>query len=94
MWCIKRIGLNPKYPKNKIGLVANQGLNDAFLVYIKNIENTSLAETSDIYGKYLNLSKIKLTTNLYNTYDEYIKKNYKIDINDEALDSVKNYFIF
>ena len=91
---LELVGQIYKYPKNKIGLVANQGLNDAFLVYIKNIENTSLAETSDIYGKYLNLSKIKLTTNLYNTYDEYIKKNYKIDINDEALDSVKNYFIF
>ena len=29
---------------------------------------------------------------LYNTYDNYLKKNYKIDINYQALNKVKNYF--
>ena len=44
------------------------------------------------YEKYLNLSKIKITGELYNTYDNYIKKRYKIDINYQTLDTVKNYF--
>ena len=44
------------------------------------------------YQKYLNLSKNKITNELYNTYDNYIKKRYKIDINYKALDIVKNYF--
>ena len=36
--------------------------------------------------------KIKITNELYNTYDNYIKKRYKIDINYQALDLVKNSF--
>lgn len=83
-----------QYPKDKVGIVANQRLEDNYLVYIKSVKNVSISRTSDSYDQYLNLSKVKLTTNLYNTYDEYIKKRYKIDINYEALDSVKNYFIF
>jgi len=83
-----------QYPKDKVGIAASRRLEDNFLVYIKNVESVSINRASESYDQYLNLSKIKLTTNLYNTYDGYIKKRYKIDINDEALDSVKNYFIF
>lgn len=83
-----------QYPKDKIGIAANRGLEENFLVYIKDVKNASINRTSDSYDQYSNLSKIKLTTNLYNTYDNHIKKKYKIDINYEALDSVKNYFIF
>ena len=37
-------------------------------------------------------SKIKITNELYNTYDNYIRKRYKIDINYQTLDEVKNRF--
>ena len=38
------------------------------------------------------LSKFQLTGKLLNTYDNYIKEKYKIDINYNALNTVKNYF--
>ena len=59
---------------------------------IDKIENVSIKENSDEYQKYLNLSKIKITGELYNTYDNYIRKRYKIDINYQTLDEVKNRF--
>jgi hypothetical protein len=52
----------------------------------------TIKKNSDEYQKYLDLSKINITDGLYNTYDKYIKKRYKIDINYQALDEVKNRF--
>ena len=63
-----------------------------FLVYIDKIENVNIKDNSDKYREYLDLSKIKITNDLYNTYDNYIRKRYKIDINYQALDIVKNRF--
>jgi len=63
-----------------------------FLVYIDKIENVNIKDNSEEYLKYLDLSKIKITNELYNTYDNYIRKRYKIDINYQALDIVKNRF--
>ena len=37
------------------------------------------------------LSRDKIVSELYNTYDSYLKNKYKIDINYKALDSIKNY---
>ena len=33
-----------------------------------------------------------MVNNLYNTYDAYLKNKYEININNKALDAVKNYF--
>ena len=63
-----------------------------FLVYIDKIQNVNIKDNSDKYQEYLDLSKIKITNDLYNTYDNYIRKRYKIDINYQALDIVKNRF--
>ena len=62
------------------------------MVYIDEIENVNISDTSKEYLKYLDLSKNKITNELYNTYDNYIRKRYKIDINYQALDIVKNRF--
>ena len=80
------------YPVEKIIVVSDIGFSQSYLIYIDKIENVTIKKNSDDYQKYLELSKIKLTDELYNTYDNYIKKRYKIDINYQALDIVKNYF--
>ena len=33
-----------------------------------------------------------MARDLYNTYDNYLSKRYKIDINYQAVDTIKNYF--
>ena len=78
--------------EKRVFVVHDISLFENFLVYIDKIENVTIEESSVEYQKYLNLSKNKITNELYNTYDNYIKKRYKIDINYKALDIVKNYF--
>ena len=78
--------------EKRVFVVHDISLFENFLVYIDKIENVTIEESSDEYQKYLNLSKNKITNELYNTYDNYIKKRYKIDINYKALNTVKNYF--
>ena len=73
-------------------LVNDLNLSENFLIYIDKIENVSINNNSEDYQKYLDLSRIRIVNDLYNTYDNYIKKRYKIDINYQALNTVKNYF--
>ena len=78
------------YPQDKVIVVADLGFSKSYLVYIKKIENVSITNNSDEYKKYLNLSKVKLMSNIYNTYDAYLRFKYKIDINYKALENLKN----
>ena len=80
------------FPEKKIIVVNDMNFSENFLIYIDEIENVTIKENSDEYQKYLNLSKTKVTNELYNTYDYYIRKRYKIDINYQTLDEVKNRF--
>ena len=38
------------------------------------------------------MSKLRITNELYKTYDAYLKNKYKVKINYNALDNVINYF--
>ena len=80
------------FPEKKIIITHDTGLAENFLIYIDKIKHVTIDVKSDEYKEYLHLSKIKITNGLFNTYDNYIKKRYKIDINYKALDTVKNYF--
>ena len=80
------------FSEKKIIVVSDMNFSENFLVYIDKIENVNIKDNSEEYLKYLDLSKIKITNELYNTYDNYIRKRYKIDINYQALDIVKNRF--
>ena len=66
------------FPEKKIIVVNDMYFSENFLIYIDKIENVTIKENSDDYQKYLDLTRIKITEELYNTYDNYIKKRYKI----------------
>ena len=70
----------------------NIDMAESFLIYIDKIKNVTIDEKSDSYKKYLRLSGLKLSNELFHTYDSYIRKKYKIDINYKTLNTVKNYF--
>ena len=91
---LKQELLNEIYsaPEKKVIIVHDLGMAENYLIYIDKIENVTIDEKSEEYTKYLDLSRKKITNNLFNTYDKYIKKKYEIDINYKALDVVKNYF--
>ena len=79
-----------KYPENKVIIAADIGLAESFLVYIDKVKNVKITQNLDDYEKYFTLSKVQMTSGLYNTYDIYLKNKYKININYKALDSVIN----
>ena len=80
------------FPEKKVIVVHDINLEENFLIYIDKIENVTINEKSDEYKKYLNLSKTRITNGLLNTYDNYIRKRYNVEVNYKALETVKNYF--
>ena len=80
------------FSQKKIIVVSDLSFSESYLIYIDKVENVTIDGSAEEYQKYLNLSKAKIVSELYNTYDNYVKKRYKIDINYQALDIVKNYF--
>tara|TARA_B100000029_G_scaffold371550_1_gene365501 strand:+ start:1336 stop:2784 length:1449 start_codon:yes stop_codon:yes gene_type:complete len=78
------------FPEKNIIAVNDINLSQSYLIYIDKIENVTLKEDAGEYEKYLSLSKGKITNALYNTYDNYIKNKYEIDVNYQTLDIVKN----
>jgi len=80
-----------KLPKFGLKVITDPNLTKNYLVYVKNVENAYIKKNDKNYDKYLNLSKVKFTSSIYNTYDLYLKNKYKIDINYRALKSIKNY---
>ena len=79
-------------PEKKIIVMHDIAMTESYLIYIDKIENVTIDEKSDTYNKYLRLSRSKISNELFNTYDAYIRKKYKIDINYKTLNTVKNYF--
>ena len=78
------------FPEKKVIIVNDIGLSENFLIYIDKIKNVTIDENSEEYQKYFDLSKNQIVSELYNTYENYIQKKYKIDINYQALDAIKN----
>ena len=78
------------YPEKKVIVVADIGFVENYLIYIDKIDLVTIDENSKDYEKYFKLAKTNITNRLYNSYDTYLDKKYKIDINYNALDSIKN----
>ena len=72
-------------------VVTDIGLSENYLIYIDSIENVSITKNSEEHKQHFLLSRDKIVSELFNTYDSYLKNKYKIDINYKALDSIKNY---
>lgn len=80
------------YGEKKIALIHDIMFSENYLIYVDEIINTKIKNNSDNYKKFFNLSKANITTELLNSYDRHIKKKYEIDINDNALDTIKSYY--
>ena len=80
------------FTEKEVIVVADINFVENFLIYIDKIENVSINESSENYKKFLDLSKDKIADDLYNTYNSYLEKKYKININYKTLNSAKNNF--
>ena len=66
--------------------------NKAFLILVKEIQKTSLSKASDEYDKYYYETIIGLKNSIYSSFEQYINQKYKVEINYQTLDRLKNYF--
>ena len=80
------------FPEKKVFVIHDLSFTEMLLIYINKIENVTIKENTDDYEKYSDLAKTQVKSSLYSSYDNYIKKKYKIDINYKALEIVKNNF--
>ena len=80
------------HPEKNLIVVNEIDFSENYLIYISKVENVFIDEKPNEYEKYLTLTKNKIARDLYNTYDAYLGKNYEIEINYQAVDTVKNYF--
>ena len=81
------------FPEKKVIIVNDIGLSENFLIYIDKIQHVTIDENSDEYQKYLNISRKRIVnTNYLIHMINYLRKRYKIDINYQAVNAVKNYF--
>tara|TARA_Y100000590_G_scaffold64744_1_gene69792 strand:+ start:5971 stop:7419 length:1449 start_codon:yes stop_codon:yes gene_type:complete len=79
-----------RYPEKKVIIIADIGLSESYLVYIDKIKTVTVKKDAADYETFFNLSKFKMISGLYNTYDAYLKSKYEIEINRKALQAVKN----
>ena len=78
------------FPEKKVIIVNDIGLSENYLIYINKIKNVTIDNNSEEYQTYYTMSKNQTVNELYNTYESYIQKKYKVDINSQAVDTIKN----
>ena len=78
-------------PKNSFLLISDTN-NKIFLAKIKDKKFKNISKNSEEISKFLDQTNVNMKTNLFNSYDNFLNKKYKIKINQKTLERVKNYF--
>ena len=76
---------------NNFSLVSDKKSN-VYLVKIKNIYENNLSKNSKEKKMFADQTNIKIRDTIYNSYDFLLNEKYKIDVNKNTLDRMKNYF--
>ena len=78
--------------ENDIAIVSSKDYKKNYLVFIKETISKKLESGNNEYEKYLKISNSNLSNKILGAYDLYLNKKYKVDINQKALDKVKNMY--
>ena len=81
-----------RLPKKGFTIVSGTEKNKTFLVWLKETQIPNLDKAAEKYDKYYYETVIGLKNNIYSSYDNYIYQKYKVEINYQVLDRIKNYF--
>ena len=79
-------------PEKKMYVFSDKNLNKNLLVYVNEIKNVTIDKKSKDYKKYYEQTRSKLINDIYKTYDKYLSSEYKVNVNDNAVERVKKYF--
>ena len=78
--------------ENDIAIVSSKDYKKNYLVFLKESINKKSKDYNNEYEKYLKISNSNLSNKILGAYDLYLNKKYKVDINQKALDKVKNMY--
>ena len=78
--------------ENDIAIVSSKDYKKNYLVFVKETINKKLKGDNNEYEKYLKISNSNLSNKILGAYDLYLNKKYEVDINQKALDKVKNMY--
>tara|TARA_Y100000590_G_scaffold90174_1_gene101640 strand:+ start:1576 stop:3015 length:1440 start_codon:yes stop_codon:yes gene_type:complete len=77
--------------KNDFALVGDKDKN-IYLIKITNIYGTDISKNSDNFSLYKKQTNIKIIESINNSYNIFLNNKYKVKVNDQTLERVKNYF--
>ena len=80
------------YNLGNIFVLTDAILKDNFIVNIKNEIYPKIKKDSEKYIKFKKKANSIYVTKIYKSYDRYINKNYKIQLNEKVLERLKNSF--
>ena len=76
----------------EINLLTDSTLSKNFIIYVENTEYKKLDRNSDKYEEYRTKAKANFSRDVYNMYDKHVNSRYNVDINQKAIDRIKNSF--
>ena len=76
----------------QIILITDSKLSDNFVIFTESIKYQNIDKNSKKYKEYKTKAKINFAGEIYSTYDKRINAKYNIDINNQAVDRIKNSF--
>ena len=77
-------------PENSFLLIGDKD-NNIYLAKIENVTTNDLSDKNDL-SNYKKLANSKIRNNLYSSYDLLMNVKYKININQNTLERLKNHF--
>ena len=72
--------------------LVNDKKNNIYLIKIKSYKDVNLIKESDEYKSYISKENSNNKNGLLKSYDMLLNKKYKVEINQQALNNVKNLF--
>ena len=67
-------------------------LKDNFIIYVKETNLPKIKEQNENYESFKLKAKMRLANQIYNVYDLSLNRKYNVEINDKALNRIKNSF--
>ena len=73
-------------------LITDSNFSKNFVVFSKKTKLQSLKKDSKNYEKYLAKAKLSIASKIYTTYDVGVNKKYNVELNNKAIERIKNSF--
>jgi len=78
-------------PLNSFTLISDEKKN-IYIAKVKKFEDLTMSDNNNQLNNYINKQNSNMKKNILGSYDLYLNKKYKIDLNQKTIERVKNFF--